>query len=461
MSEASLSSAVRYSVAQTPDGLLPERMSYAPITDVVAGAVLRPAGRVWWTMMLLSFLGVLLFLASLVAVVTEGVGIWGLNSEEVWGFAVANYVWWIGIGNAGTLISSMLLLTRQRWRASINRYAEAMTLFAAGIAGLFPVFHLGRPWLAYWLAPYPNTMTLWPQWRSPLVWDMFAIASYLIFSILFWYTGLIPDLATLRDRAKRRTTKIAYCIFALGWQGSSRQWKNYNSYYYAMAALGVPLVCSVHSVVGLDYAATLMPGWQETIFPPYFVVGAMYSGFAMVVTLTVPIRWGLQLESVITIEHLDAIAKIMLFGALVMTVSYGLEWFLAWYSGDEAERGLVAFQFAGPYGWIYLIMLACNCLIPQLFWWPWFRRSLVPLFTIGVLVNVGMWLERVLINVDTLAHTHLPSTRSFYVPTFWDWAMFIGSFGLFCFLFFLFARFIPAASIHEIRELARKEGSAR
>ncbi|MCQ0987079.1 polysulfide reductase NrfD [Jiella sp. LLJ827] len=440
---------------------MPAEMPYGTITDEVAAAIFRKPSRLWLVLVGVSFLGVILFGISILVLLVEGTGIWGVNSEVVWGFAVANYVWWIGIGNAGTLISCMLLLTRQRWRASINRYAEAMTLFAAAIAGIFPLLHVGRPWLAYWLAPYPNTMTLWPQWRSPLVWDMFAIACYILFSILFWYTGLIPDLATLRDKAKHRFTKVAYGIFALGWNGSSRQWKNYNSYYYAMAALGVPLVVSIHSVVGLDYAATLMPGWQETIFPPYFVVGAMFSGFAMVVTLTIPIRWALGLQSIITLDHLDAMAKILLLGGIIMSFSYSFEWFAGWYSGGEAERSLIAFQFFGPYGWLYWMMLACNGLAPQLFWWRRFRRGLVPLFIVGVLVNVGMWLERILINMNTLAHGHLPSTFSFYVPTIWDWLMFLGSFGLFCFLFFLFAKVIPAASIHEIRELAHKEGAAR
>ncbi|WP_370638440.1 NrfD/PsrC family molybdoenzyme membrane anchor subunit [Aurantimonas sp. VKM B-3413] len=436
-------------------------MPYRTITDEVVGAVFRPAGRIWWFLTGAAFLGVVVFIIAVTVLLTRGLGIWGVNTTQVWGFAIANYVWWIGIGNAGTLISSMLLLTRQRWRASINRYAEAMTLFAAGIAGLFPIFHLGRPWLAYWLAPYPNTMTLWPQWRSPLVWDMFAIGSYILFSIMFWYTGLIPDLATLRDRARGRFAKVGYGVFALGWQGSSRQWKNYNAYYYAMAAMGVPLVVSVHSVVGLDYAATLMPGWQETIFPPYFVVGAMFSGFAMVVTLTIPIRWGLGLQSVITIDHLDAMAKILLLGAVVMGTSYGTEWFLAWYSGNEIERAFVAFEFTGPYAWLYITMLVCNCLSPQVLWFRPMRRSVVVMFVVGVLVNIGMWLERVLINVNTLAHGHLPSSWTLYIPTVWDWAMLVGSFGIFCFLFFLFARFIPAASIHEIRELAYKEGAAR
>ncbi|ORE98880.1 NrfD/PsrC family molybdoenzyme membrane anchor subunit [Aurantimonas sp. 22II-16-19i] len=446
---------------RTRDGLMPAEMGYRSITDEVAGAVFARPTRLWMALVGVSFLGVILLVVSIWVLLAEGVGIWGINSDVVWGYAVANYVWWIGIGNAGTLISSMLLLTRQKWRASINRYAEAMTLFAASIAGLFPLLHVGRPWLVHFMTPYPNTMDLWPQWRSPLVWDMFAIACYILFSLLFWYTGLIPDLATLRDRAKTRFVKAAYGLFALGWTGSSRQWRAFDAYYYAMAALGVPLVISIHSVVGLDYAATLMPGWQETIFPPYFVVGAMFSGFAMVVTLTIPIRWGLGLEAIITRNHLDAMAKIMLFGGLVMTFSYSFEWFNAWYTGNEVDRTHVVAQFTGQYWWLYWLMLACNGAVPQLFWFRLCRRNLVILFIAGVLINLGMWLERILINMNTLSHGFLPATDASYAPTFWDWSLFLGSFGLFCFLFFLFAKVIPTASIHEIRELAHREGAAR
>ncbi|WP_102959491.1 NrfD/PsrC family molybdoenzyme membrane anchor subunit [Mangrovicella endophytica] len=444
----------------SPPRLLPPDATYGEVTDIVASGMERRFGRVWWIALGVSLVGTIVMLASIWTLLSEGIGVWGNNAIAVWGFDVGNYVWWIGIGNAGTLISSMLLLTRQRWRAAINRYAEAMTLFAAALAGLYPLLHLGRPWYAYWLAPYPNTMDLWPQWRSPLVWDMVAIASYLIFSALFWYTGLIPDFATLRDRS-RGFRQVVYGVLALGWQGSSRQWKHYKSFYTAMAALGVPLVVSLHSVVGLDYAATLMPGWQETIFPPYFVVGAMFSGFAMVVTLTVPIRWGLGLQRVITAEHLDAMGKFILFGALVMGLSYALEWFNAWYGGNDVERDLVLFQFTGAHAWLYWTMLACNCAVPQLLWWPAARRSAALLLATSVAVNIGMWLERLLINIDTLTHGHLPARWGFYVPTVWDWTLFGGSLSLFTLLFLLFTRFVPAVSIHELRELARQEGAAR
>ena len=443
-----------------PPDYLPAGIHYADIGDLVAGAVVRPVGRPWWFAFLASLLVTLLMVVAIGRLFVGGVGIWGINTSVVWGFAIANYVWWIGIGNAGTLISSMLLLTRQRWRASINRFAETMTLFAASIAGLFPILHLGRPYLFYWLVPYPNTMGLWPQWRSPLVWDLFAIASYLVFSLLFWFTGLLPDLAAMRDRARSPFARKAYGIAALGWQGSARQWQVYDAFYRAMAALGVPLVVSVHSVVGLDFAAGLMPGWQETIFPPYFVVGAMFSGFAMVITLAIPIRSGLKLERLITLDHLEAMAKILLAGSLIMTISYATEWFSAWYAGNDAERYLTLFQFTGVTAPLYWMLVFCNCLLPQALWWRPCRRHLGVLLGIALLVNVGMWLERILIIVNTLGRSFLPSQWRNYLPTIWDWALLAGTLGFFAMMFLLFIRLIPAVSMHEVRQLAHDEGKA-
>ncbi len=298
--------------------------------------------------------------AALVTLLTVGVGLWGINTTNVWGFAIANYVWWIGIGNAGTLISSLLLLTRQSWRASINRFAEAMTLFSVSIAGIFPIIHLGRPQYFFWLAPYPNTMTLWPQWRSALVWDFWAILSYLLFSVLFWYLGLIPDAATLRDRATTKLSRLFFGILALGWRGSARHWRAHKLLQLTMAALAVPLVCSVHSIVGLDFAASLMPGWQEPIFPPYFVVGAMYSGFAMVVVLAALIRWGLDLQDYVTSGTSTLMALVMLMASLIMGLSYATEWFSAWYGGEHAERSVIAFEFTGHYGVLYWFLLLFN-----------------------------------------------------------------------------------------------------
>lgn len=425
----------------------------AAITAAIADPVLHPDwGWRWWLGFGVSGALTLLMLVSIWWLFRMGVGVWGVDSSNIWGFALANYVWWIGIGNAGTLISALLLLTRQRWRASISRFAEAMTLFAAAIAGLMPILHLGRPWLFYWLAPYPDTMSLMPQWRSPLIWDFFAIASYLLFSLMFWYTGALPDFASLRDRAATKGKQMVYGTLAMGWRNSARHWRVWQDYYGAMAALGVPLVVSVHSVVGMDFAAGLMPGWAETIFPPYFVVGAMYSGFAMVVVLAAAFRRALRIPHLITGAHFDVMARVLLFCALVMTLSYATEWFYAWYSQEPVERFLTHTQFFGPYAPFYWTMLACNCLIPQLFWLRAVRRSLPAVLVIAVLINVGMWLERILIISQTLSRGHLPSQWALFVPTFWDWALLAGSLGFFSLLFFLFIRWVPAASIHEVKE---------
>lgn len=442
--------------SRAPIYLAPE-IGDGQITRTVIGPLFARPGLGWWIGFLVSLAVTIVMLVSIGWLFIDGVGIWGINTTEVWGFAIANYVWWIGIGNAGTLISSLLLLTRQRWRSSINRFAETMTLFAASIAGLFPILHLGRPYLFYWLVPYSNVMSLWPQWRSPLVWDLFAIGSYIIFSALFWYTGMLPDLATMRDRSRSRIARRIYGAFALGWTGSARQWREYETFYWAMAAIAVPLVVSVHSVVGLDFAAGLMPGWQETIFPPYFVVGAMFSGFAMVITLAIPIRAGMKLESLITLAHLDAMAKILLMGSIVMGLSYASEWFVAWYAGATADRTLLSFEFTGAYAPYYWALLLFNVGLPQLFWFPALRRSLVVLFGVAMLVNVGMWLERILIIINTLSRDFLPSQWGFYVPTIWDWLLLAGTLGFFCFMFFCFVRLLPIASMHELRQLAFEE----
>ena len=440
--------------------LLRPGFGYARVTDTVLHSLFAPATRAWWIGWLVSLALTIIMLVSIAWLFIEGVGIWGVNTNVVWGFAIANYVWWIGIGNAGTLISAMLLLTHQKWRASINRFAEAMTLFAAAIAGLFPILHLGRWFFFYWLAPYPNIMDLWPQWRSPLVWDFFAIASYIIFSLVFWYTGLIPDLATARDRARSRFGRRAYGFFSLGWTGSTRQWQAMEKFYWVMAALAVPLVVSVHSVVGLDFAAGLMPGWSETIFPPYFVVGAMFSGFAMVVTLAVIFRHALGLEAMITHRHLDEMAKILLLGAIVLGFSYATEWFMAWYSGRTAERFLVMFDFSGTYWPYYWAMLLFNVFLPQAFWFPAVRRSIPVLFAIAVLINVGMWLERLLIIINTLSRGFLPSRWGTYAPTIWDILLLAGTLGFFAFLFFCLVRFVPMVSMHEVRELVHERRQA-
>lgn len=351
----------------------------------------------------------------------------------------------------------MLLLTRQKWRASTNRFAEAMTLFAATIAGLFPIIHLGRPLYFYWLTPYPNTMTVWPQWRSALIWDFWAILSYILFSIVFWYIGLVPDLATLRDRAKRPLAQTIYGALALGWRGSARHWRVYETYHLTLACLGVPLVVSLHSVVGLDFAASLMPGWQETIFPPYFVVGAMYSGFAMVVCLAALMRWGFRLQALITVQHFEVMAKIMLMAATVMGLSYATEWFNAWYGGERADRGQVAFAFLGAYAPFFWAMLFCNVIAAQSFWFAVVRRNVVAVFVVAVLINVGMWLERILIIWNTLSHGYLPSMWRLFLPTIWDSLTMFGPLGLFALMFLVFVRLVPVVSMHEVRHLLAEE----
>jgi molybdopterin-containing oxidoreductase family membrane subunit len=441
------------------DRFLPLPMDDAALTGAVLAPLLETrVGRIWWSAFLVSLALTVMMVVAILWLFWKGIGIFGLNQSNIWGFAIANYVWWIGIGNAGTLISSMLLLTRQRWRASINRFAEAMTLFAAAIAGLYPILHLGRPWFFYWLMPYPSTMGVWPQWRSPLVWDFFAIASYLIFSLIFWFSGLIPDLASARDRARSHAARRAYGFFALGWSGSARDWQRLESFYGASAAMAVPLVVSVHSVVGLDFSAGIAPGWAETIFPPYFVVGAAFSGFAMVATLAVPIRWGFGLQALITRNHLDLMGKMLLALSLIMTASYATEWLMTWYAGGDAERAFVAYEFTGDYAVLYWVMLAGNVAAPQALWLPRVRRTPWALLAVALAVNVGMWLERILITVATPSHDYLPSSWKLYWPTLWDWMLWIGTLGFFAFLFLIFVRLVPFISLHEVRKLGHERG---
>jgi Ni/Fe-hydrogenase subunit HybB-like protein len=440
--------------------LVPPQMSYEEITAAIAHPALHGPGRRWLYGAILGAVATAALTAGFVWLFSTGVGIFGNNTSSVWGFPIANYVWWIGIGNAGTLISALLLITRQRWRASINRFAEAMTIFAVAIAGIFPIVHLGRPFYFYWVAPYPNTMHLWPQWRSALVWDFFAILSYLIFSLLFWYTGLLPDLATFRGRAKTRGAKIAYGILALGWHGSARHWQRYRIFAVTMAGMAVPLVCSVHSIVGLDFAASLEPSWQETIFPPYFVVGAMFSGFAMVVVLAALIRWGFGLHALVTDRHFDLMAQILLMSSLIMGVSYATEWFTAWYGGEAVNRSVVSFMFTGPYAPLYWAMLLFNVILPQSFWFQAVRRSVLLICLIAILINVGMWLERILIIWMTLSHDYMPSMHRLFFPAAADWLFLFAPLGFFAFLFLVFARLLPTISIHEVRELKRQEASA-
>ena len=437
--------------------------SYASVSDKISDIVLiRPTHWGWFAGFALCTALLLLFIVSIAWLVRKGVGIWGINIPVAWAFAITNFVWWVGIGHAGTFISAFLLLLRQKWRTSINRFAEAMTIFAVAMAGLMPILHLGRPWFFYWLAPYPNIMNVWPQWRSPLVWDIFAIGTYIIVSILFWYMGLIPDLATLRDRADGRLKQIVYGLGALGWRGEARQWRRFDTAYLLMAGLATPLVISVHSVVSLDFAIGNTPGWHSTIFPPYFVAGALFSGFAMALTISIPLRAVFGLKDFITARHLDNIAKIMLVCGLLVAYSYAVEIFMAFYSGDEFDHAMVLNRMRGPYAPIYWTVMVCNVVVPQALWLTRVRLSIPLLFVISIVVNIGMWLERFMIIVISLHRDFLPSSWGMFYPTFWDWAILFGSLGTFGWLFLMFVRFLPAISISEMRKLTeeKKEGEA-
>jgi Ni/Fe-hydrogenase subunit HybB-like protein len=440
--------------AKEASSLIGADHTFASVTDKISAIVLsRRTPLSWYIGFAISFLLVMLLLWSIAYLFAVGVGIWGINIPVGWGFAIVNFVWWIGIGHAGTLISSILLLLRQPWRTSINRFAEAMTLFAVSCAAMYPLLHLGRPRYFYFLVPYPATTDVWPQFRSPLMWDFFAVSTYATVSLLFWYVGLIPDLATLRDRAQGRFSQIVYGILAMGWRGSARHWKRYQQAYLLLAGLATALVVSVHTIVSFDFAVAIVPGWHSTIFPPYFVAGAIYSGFAMVLTIAIPLRAVYQLKDLVTIRHLDNMAKVMLASGLVVAYGYVMETFMAWYSDSFFEQFMMLNRMFGPYGWCYWLLIACNLAIPQLLWFRAVRRNAWLLFLLALSINVGMWLERFVIVVVSLHRDYLPSSWDMYVPTFWDWSTFLGSMGLFAFLLFLFIRLLPMISIFEMREL--------
>jgi molybdopterin-containing oxidoreductase family membrane subunit len=431
--------------------------SLATVTDKISAIVLtHRASRGWWVALGIGFLGVGLLGMSIAWLLIRGTGVWGVNQPVGWGFAIVNFVWWIGIGHAGTLISAILLLLRQEWRTSINRFAEAMTLFAVACAGIFPLLHVGRPWLAYWLLPYPNTMGVWPQFRSPLLWDVFAVSTYATVSALFWYVGLIPDLATLRDRAQSKLAKIVYGMGALGWRGAARHWERYETAYLLLAGLATPLVVSVHTVVSFDFAVGVIPGWHATIFPPYFVAGAIYSGFAMVMTLAIPIRAVYKLEDFITQRHLENMAKVILATGLMVAYGYSMELFFGWYSANRYEGYMIWNRITGPYGPAYAMLILCNVIVPQALWLRRTRKSVLALFLISLVVNVGMWLERFVIVVTSLHRDYLPSSWGMYYPTVWDWGLYVGTLGLFLTLILLFIRFLPVISIFEMRTLVPK-----
>jgi Ni/Fe-hydrogenase subunit HybB-like protein len=428
--------------------------SITTVSDQISAIVLTRPTPLWWIIGFVITFGLTMMLFFAVTyLLLVGTGIWGINVPVGWGFAIINFVWWVGIGHAGTLISAVLLLLRQEWRTSINRFAEAMTLFAVACAGLFPLLHMGRPWLFYWMLPYPNTFGLWPQWRSPLVWDVFAVGTYATISLVFWYVGLVPDLATLRDQSRNRFARVIFGIFAMGWRNAASHWQRYQTAYYLLAALATPLVISVHSIVGMDFAASVIPGWHTTIFPPYFVAGAVFSGFAMVMTIAIPLRVAFGLSDFITMRHLNNMAKVMLATGLIVAYGYMTEFFMAWYSGNEYERFVMVNRAFGPYAPAFFTMLAANVLAPQLFWSRRVRSSVPLLFVLSIIINIGMWFERYVIVVTSMHRDFIPAAWGYYDPTVWDWATYIGTIGLFFCLLFLFIRVLPMISIFEMREL--------
>ena len=396
----------------------------------------------------------LMMFGSLIGyLILTGVGVWGNMSPVFWGWPIVNFVFWVGIGHAGTLISAILFLLRQNWRTSINRAAEAMTIFAVVCAGLFPGIHIGRVWFVYWLAPVPNSLAMWADFRSALLWDVFAVTAYATVSAMFWYLGMLPDLATLRDRATTKVRRIAYGIAALGWSGSGRQWRLFEKAYLLLAALATPLVLSVHTIVSFDFATSQIPGWHTTIFPPYFVAGAVFSGFAMVITLMVPARQFFGLKNLVTLRHLENMCKVVLATGMMVGYAYGIEFFIAWYGGNQYEQFAFINRALGPYAWAYWTMVSCNVLAPQLFWFKKIRTSPWTMVAICVFVNIGMWFERFVITVTSLSRDFLPSSWGYFVPTPVDILMFLGSFGLFFTLFLLFCRYLPMVAMAEVKSV--------
>ncbi|MCB2212277.1 polysulfide reductase NrfD [bacterium] len=422
------------------------------VTEDISGLLNNRPGPLWWAGFFLALTLLMVGVIAGVYLIRTGIGTWGLNNTVGWAFDITNFVFWIGIGHAGTLISAVLFLVRQRWRTSVNRAAEAMTIFAVICAGLFPVLHMGRPWMAYWMFPYPNFRgPLWVNFRSPLVWDFFAISTYFIISLTFWYLGMMPDLATLRDRAKNKVKRFLYSIGALGWDGSYKTWLRYETVYTLLAGLATPLVLSVHTIVSWDFATSVIPGWHTTIFPPYFVAGAIFSGMAMVLTLMLVARKTMRLEDYITTRHVDAMSKLLLATGMMVGLAYATEFLTAMYSGNEYEQFVFINRALGPFAWAYWIMVGCNVLVPQFLWFRQVRQNFLAVFVLSLLVNVGMWFERFTIIVTSLHRDYLPSNWSGYTPSLVELGLLIGSFGLFFTLFLLFIRFLPVVSMNEVK----------
>jgi Ni/Fe-hydrogenase subunit HybB-like protein len=426
--------------------------SYAWITERVLSVIENKQPGLWWLLFIPSALIAMIGVAgSLTYLVSTGVGVWGMNNKVFWGWDITNFVFWIGIGHAGTLISAILFLTRQNWRTSINRAAEAMTIFAVMCAGIFPAFHVGRVWMAWFLAPIPNSNAIWQNFKSPLLWDVFAVSTYFTISLIFWYLGMVPDLASIRDRCKPGLRKMLYGIFSLGWRGGNRQWSHYEMAYLLLASLSTPLVLSVHSVVSFDFATSVVPGWHTTIFPPYFVAGAVFGGFAMVLTIMIPARFIYGLQDMITMKHIDNMAKIILLTGTIVGYAYLMELFVAYYSGGQYEIDAFKFRITGPYWWAYASMMSCNVLSPQIFWFRACRENLWVVMAVCMCVNCGMWFERFVIISTTLARMWLPGEWKGYSPSGVEITLFVGTIGMFLTLFLLFLRFLPCINIAEVK----------
>lgn len=425
--------------------------TFGSITKLISDIPQQETPKWWYIAFGISNMLLALLLSMLVYLIWEGTGVWGLNNPVGWGWAIVNFVWWVGIGHAGTLISAILFLFRQGWRTAINRFAEAMTIFAVMCAGIFPAVHVGRIWVIYYVFPLPNSMQMWPNFSSPLLWDVFAVGTYFTVSTLFWYVGLVPDLATMRDRVKGKLSKTIYGLFALGWTGGNRSWQNYEKAYMLLAGLATPLVLSVHTIVSFDFAVSIIPGWHTTIFPPYFVAGAIFSGFAMVMTLMIIARKIYGLEDIMTINHIEKMNIIILVTGWMVGFAYIMEFFIAWYGGVEYEKFAFVNRAFGPYAWAYWIMMTCNVVTPNFFWFRKIRRSVAASFVLSIVVNIGMWFERFVITVTSLAQDFLPSSWGYYSPTWVDILTYVGTFGLFFTMFLLFLRFLPMVAIAEIK----------
>jgi len=439
-----------YSILREP--LIGGNKTYNDVTNDVCSPLERKPTIAWWFAFTISFTMLIAGVISVTYLLTTGIGTWGLNNTIGWAFDITNFVFWIGIGHAGTLISAILFLFRQKWRTSVNRSAEAMTIFAVICAGIFPIIHMGRKWLAFFVIPYPNERgPLWVNFRSPLVWDMFAISTYFTISFVFWYVGLIPDLATIRDRAQSHFKRKIFGFLSFGWNGSNRTWSHYEKIYLLLAGLATPLVVSVHTIVSWDFATSVIPGWHTTIFPPYFVAGAVFSGFAMVLTLMLIVRKVLRFEEYITLHHVESMCKIIIATGGIVSMAYGTEYFIALYSGNEYEKFTFINRALGPYSWSYWIMVSCNVISPQLFWFRKIRRNVALVFLISIFINIGMWFERFVIITTSLTRDYLPASWDSYSPTSIEIATLVGSFGLFLTLFLLFARFLPMIAIGEVK----------